>query len=52
MAVDWSYAALVSVVGFGSVFAILIILLFFIWLTGKIILKLNANKEQTSRENS
>jgi Na+-transporting methylmalonyl-CoA/oxaloacetate decarboxylase gamma subunit len=39
MGIDWSYAALVGLVGFGMVVVILIILIFFIWITGKILAK-------------
>lgn len=50
MAVEWSYAGLVGVVGFGMVFAILVILFFFIWLTRKVLLKMNVDKPATPNE--
>ena len=50
MSVDWPYAALVSGVGFGLVFAILLILDFFIWLTGKVVPLVTAGKPAAAKE--
>jgi len=44
MAIDWGYAALVSVVGFGLVFVILVVLYFVILFTGKILQKMGLDK--------
>lgn len=44
MAIDWGYALLVSLVGFGLVFIILVILYFVIILTGKILHKTGLDK--------
>jgi sodium pump decarboxylase gamma subunit len=52
MAIDWSYAALISVVGFGMVFIILLVLAFAIWLTGKVINRINTPKPAASNEKS
>lgn len=52
MTVDWSYAGLIGGVGFGMVFAILLVLMFFIWLTGKVLLKMNVDKpDKTDKKN-
>jgi Na+-transporting methylmalonyl-CoA/oxaloacetate decarboxylase gamma subunit len=50
MIVDWSYAGQIGGVGFGMVFAILLILMFFIWLTGKVLIKINASKSDKAIE--
>ena len=44
MAIDWGYAVLVSVVGFGLVFVILVILYFVILLTGKVLQKMGLDE--------
>ena len=50
MIIDWGYAGLVGGVGFGMVFAILVILLFFIWLTGKVLVKMHIDQPAKSEE--
>jgi len=52
MEIDWSYAALICVVGFGMVFAILLVLAFVIWLTGKVLNRINVDKPAASNEKS
>jgi len=52
MSVDWVFASLVGGVGFGMVFAILLILFFFIWVTGKVLLKMNVDKTAKPKEKS
>ncbi len=47
MGVDWGFAGLVGGVGFGMVFALLIILAFTIWLTGLVVNKIDADKSKT-----
>ena len=39
MGVDWGFAGQVGIVGFGMVFALLIILAAVIWLTGLVVKK-------------
>ena len=48
MAVDWGFAGQIGGMGFGIVFAVLIILAVAIWLTGLVISKIGAGKEETS----
>ena len=47
MGVDWGFAGLVGGVGFGMVFALLIILALAIWLTGLVVNKIGADKSRT-----
>ena len=44
MAVDWVFAGQIGGIGFGLVFAVLVILALAIWLTGLILGKINAGK--------
>ncbi|MEE8418802.1 MAG: OadG family protein [Dehalococcoidales bacterium] len=46
MAIDWGFAWQIGGVGFGVVFMVLIILGLAIWLTGLIIGKIEAGKEE------
>ena len=48
MGIDWGFAGLVGGVGFGMVFALLIILAVVIWLVGLVVSK--AEKNKTSGE--
>ena len=48
MAVDWGFAGQVGGVGFGMVFALLLILAAVIWLTGIVVSKTTGNKEKTN----
>ncbi len=50
MAVDWGFAWQVGAVGFGVVFAILIILGVIIWLVGRILNKIGAGKVEADAE--
>ncbi len=47
MAVDWGFAWQIGGVGFGVVFAVLIILAITIWLTGLVVSKANTAKDET-----
>ncbi|MAE10964.1 MAG: OadG family protein [Dehalococcoidales bacterium] len=47
MAVDWGFAWQIGLVGFGVVFAVLLILASAIWLTGLIISKTTAAGEES-----
>ncbi len=46
MGVDWGFAGQVGGVGFGMVFGLLIILAVVIWLTGKVVNKTSAGKNE------
>jgi len=48
MAVDWGHAGQVGGVGFGIVFAVLIILSVVMWLTGLVLRKIGTGKEPAS----
>jgi|TARA_B100001971_G_scaffold98999_1_gene91423 Na+-transporting methylmalonyl-CoA/oxaloacetate decarboxylase gamma subunit len=48
MAVDWAQAWQMGGIGFGLVFAVLVILAFVIWLTGLLLKKLDAGSSDTS----
>ncbi len=50
MAVDWGFAGQIGGVGFGIVFAVLIILAVAIWLTGLVISKIGTSKDETSEK--
>ena len=48
MGVDWGFAGQIGGVGFGMVFALLIILALVIWLTGLVVnKKIDADKNKT-----
>ena len=46
MAVDWSFAGQIGGIGFGFVFAVLIILALAIWLTGLVLSKIGTGKAE------
>ncbi|GAI50930.1 unnamed protein product, partial [marine sediment metagenome] len=46
---DWGFAGQVGAVGFGVVFALLVILAVVIWLTGLVVSKTSADKNETDR---
>ena len=46
MAVDWGFAGQIGGIGFGLVFAVLIILALAIWLTGLILGKIGSGKAE------
>ena len=47
MAIDWSLAGQIGGVGFGYVFGLLLLLAIVIWLTGLIIKKFSASKDES-----
>ena len=47
MGIDWGFAGQVGGVGFGMVFALLIILAVVIWLTGLMVSKISSDKNKT-----
>ena len=47
MVVDWGFAGQVGGVGFGMVFALLIILALVIWLTGLLVNKASSDKNKS-----
>ena len=47
MGVEWGFAGQVGSVGFGMVFALLVFLALVIWLTGIVVSKTSANKNET-----
>jgi len=50
MEVPWGQAVQVGGVGFGTVFALLIILAVVIWLTGLVVSKISAGKAEADTE--
>jgi len=46
MEVDWGFAGQIGGIGFGLVFAVLIILALAIWLTGLVLSKIGAGKTE------
>ena len=50
MAVDWGLAGQIGGIGFGLVFAVLIILALAIWLTGLVLSKIGTGKAETGDE--
>ena len=50
MVIDWGFAGQVGGMGFGMVFALLIILAIIIWLTGLILNKIAAKKHVTDEK--
>ena len=50
MVIDWGFAGQVGGMGFGMVFALLIILAIIIWLTGLILNKTAAKKHVTDEK--
>lgn len=47
MGVDWGFAGQVGGIGFGMVFALLIILAVVIWLTGLVVKRTSPDKNKT-----
>ena len=47
MAVDWGFAGQIGGIGFGLVFAVLIILALAIWLVGLVLSRIGAGKTET-----
>ncbi len=50
MAVDWGFAGQVAGIGFGAVFAVLIILAVAIWLVGLVLTKIGSGKGEIGGE--
>jgi len=50
MGVDWGFAGQVGGVGFGMVFAILIVLAIVIWLTGRMVTQIGTDKAEGSKQ--
>ena len=50
MPIDWGEAVKVGLVGFGWVFMVLVVLAVAIWLSGKIIQRLEKTNEETTTE--
>jgi len=50
MGIDWGFAGQVGGIGFGMVFALLIILAVVIWLTGVVLNKISIRKGETGDE--
>lgn len=48
MGVDWGFAGQVGGIGFGMVFALLIVLAVVIWLVGLVLSKINVPKDDTN----
>ena len=47
MGVDWGFAGQVGGIGFGTVFALLIILAIVIWLTGWLVSKTGSTRDES-----
>ena len=45
--VDWAFAGKIGGVGFGMVFAVLVILAVVLWLVGRIFSKIDAGEKET-----
>ena len=45
--IDWAFAGKIGGVGFGMVFAVLVILALVLWLTGLIFKRLDKGEEET-----
>jgi len=50
MAVDWGFAGQIGGVGFGLVFAVLIILALAIWLTGLVFSRIGVGKPEVNNK--
>ena len=50
MGVDWGFAGQVGGMGFGMVFALLVILAVVIWLTGMALGKISTGKSETDSQ--
>jgi len=47
MGIDWGFAGQVGIIGFGMVFALLVILAAVTWLTGLVVNKTGPDKNET-----
>lgn len=45
--IDWAFAGKIGGIGFGMVFAVLVILAIVLWLTGLVFKKIDAGKDNT-----
>jgi Na+-transporting methylmalonyl-CoA/oxaloacetate decarboxylase gamma subunit len=50
MTVDWGFAGQIGGIGFGLVFAVLIILALVIWLTGLVLGKIGTGKAEVNNK--
>ena len=50
MAVDWGFAGQIGGVGFGLVFAVLVILALVVWLVGLMLSKVSPGKSETDNK--
>lgn len=50
MAVDWGFAGQIGGIGFGLVFAVLIILALAIWLTGLVLSRIGTGKAEANNK--
>ena len=48
MGIDWGFAGQVGGIGFGMVFALLVILAVVIWLTGLVVNRISTDKKKTN----
>ena len=48
--IDWAYAGKIGGVGFGMVFAVLVILAVVLWLVGMIFKKIDSGEEKTGED--
>ncbi len=51
MTVDWAQAVQIGGVGFGLVFAVLVILAFVMWLSGRLLSKLGTDSDDSNIKN-
>jgi Na+-transporting methylmalonyl-CoA/oxaloacetate decarboxylase gamma subunit len=47
MGIDWGFAGQIGGIGFGMVFAVLLILAIILWLVGLVFRKIDTGKEDT-----
>ena len=47
MAIDWGFAGQIGGIGFGMVFAVLVILAVILWLVGLVMRKIDTGEEDT-----
>jgi Na+-transporting methylmalonyl-CoA/oxaloacetate decarboxylase gamma subunit len=50
MDIDWAFAGKIGGVGFGLVFVVLVVLAVAIWLTGSVVRRLTADKEEAGEK--
>ena len=50
MGIDWGFAGQVGIIGFGMVFALLVILAGVIWLTGLVVNRTSTIKNKTDNQ--